>query len=213
MEPMGQRTCPCDLKIVAYGNIFKPYLCKCDIFFVPLGQNNKKEMPMVLMTQEPAPVNSSVDVNYSIEEVKSCIEELLWQYPNFFVVCKNGVSHELGTYVFSRPKGVDTPTLRISLSAIEATKTRIDINSSASSFTVTPPDLQIAITEVHNILMAKLRGESGDALKHIIKQNDSGNNAWGCLKTIGWTGCLGIPLLICAIIFGVAIIMFIMALI
>lgn len=190
---------------------FLKSICDYVKYFMYL-RTQKTTTLMVLTTQEPVPVNSSVDVNYPIEEVKKCIEELLKDYPQCFVVCKNGVCPELGTYVFSRPKGVDTPTLRLSLSVIDPTKTRIDINCSASSFTVTPPGLQLAITEVHNILMAKLRGTSGEELKQIIKQNDSGNNAWGCLKSIGWFGCLGIPLLIGAIIFGVAIIMFLLAL-
>lgn len=162
---------------------------------------------MIVMTQEPVPVNSSVEVNYSIEQVKKSIEDLLRVYPQYFIVSKNGVCHDLGTYVFTRPKGVNTPTLRISLSEIDATKTKIDINCSASSFIVTPPELQTAITEVHNILMAKLKGVSGQRLKNIIKQNDSDNNAWGCLKSIGWIGCLAIPLLIAAIFFICAIIM------
>lgn len=168
---------------------------------------------MIGIVNEPVPINSSVELNYPIEEVKKSIDRLLKDFPQSFVVCKNGVNHELGTYVFSRPKGVNTPTLRLSLYKVETSKTRIDINCSASSFTVTPLDLQIAITEVHNILMAKLKGYSDDKLKHVIKQNDRDNNAWGCLKSIGWMGCLGIPLLFFFIFLGVTIIMFLLSII
>lgn len=165
------------------------------------------------MTREPVPINSVVEVNYSIEQVKGCIEYLLRAYPEDFIVGKNGVCKELGSYVFSRPKGVSTPTLRISLSVVDPEKTRIDITCSSSCFTVTSSELQTAITEVQNILMARLKGISGQRLKDIIKQNDSGNNAWGCLKSIGCLGCLGIPTLIALVIFGLAVIMFLLSLI
>lgn len=168
---------------------------------------------MIGIQNEPVPINSSIEINYTIEDVKKCIEELLKNYPQYFIAKKNGVSHELGTYVFSRPKGIDTPTLRLTLSEIDRLKTKIDINCSSSSFTVTPPDLQLAITEVHNILMAKLKGSSKEELTRIIKQNDKGNDTWGCLKSIGCLGFLGIPLLFCMFVLGLVFIMFILALI
>lgn len=168
---------------------------------------------MIGIPNEPVPVNSSIEINYPIEDVKKCIEELLRTYPQHFIANKNGVSHELGTYVFSRPKGIETPTLRVTVSEIERLKTKIVINCSSSSFLVTPPDLQLAITEVHNILMANLKGCSKEELTRIIKQNDKGNDAWGCLKSIGCLGFFGIPLLFCLFVLGLAFIMFILALI
>lgn len=94
---------------------------------------------------------------------------------------------------FSRPKGIDTPTLRLTVRPIDTAKASVDINCSASSFTVTPPDLQLAITEVQNIIMAKLHNVSNGELDYIIKQNNSGNGLWGCFKSIS---CLGVFILI-----------------
>jgi hypothetical protein len=62
--------------------------------------------------------------------------------------------------------------------------------------TVSPTDLQIAITEVQNILMSELKGEDNDNILKTIKENNSGNGLWGCLKTVG---CLAF---ICIIILG-----------
>lgn len=102
----------------------------------------------MMTANEPVPVNTSVDLNYSAEQVKQAIEYLIRRYPAYFVAQKKAINHELGTYVFSRPKGIDTPTLRLTVRPIDTAKASVDINCSASSFTVTPPDLQLAITEV-----------------------------------------------------------------
>lgn len=140
---------------------------------------------MMLIPESPMPVNSCIEVNYPIEKVKNGIEELLRDYPKYFIVGKNGCCSEIGTYVFTRPKGINTPTLRITLSQINDLKTKIDINSSSSSFMVDSPDLQIAITEVYNIFIAKLKNFSEKEIKKVIKQNNSGNGVWGCVKTFG----------------------------
>ena len=129
-----------------------------------------------MTANEPVPVNTSVDLNYSAEQVKQAIEYLIRRYPAYFVAQKKAINHELGTYVFSRPKGIDTPTLRLTVRPIDTAKASVDINCSASSFTVTPPDLQLAITEVQNIIMAKLHNVSNGELDYIIKQNNGSNN-------------------------------------
>lgn len=161
---------------------------------------------MLIINTEAAPVNSSITVNYPLEWVKKCIEELLKDYSQYFVVVKNGNNSELNTYVFSRPKGIDTPIIRITLAQIEDFKTQIDINASSQSFTVTPPDLQLAITEILNILVAKLKGSTGDKLEKILKKNNSGNGTWGCLKTIG----CGAILLFIVFFFGLVFIRFVL---
>ena len=46
---------------------------------------------------------------------------------------KNGVSHALGTYVFTRPKGVNTPTIRMTVQEVGSDKTKIIFNSSSSN--------------------------------------------------------------------------------
>ena len=51
----------------------------------------------------------------------------------------------------------------------------------------------LAITEVQNIIMAKLHNVSNGELDYIIKQNNSGNGLWGCFKSIS---CLGVFILI-----------------
>ena len=137
----------------------------------------------MMTANEPVPVNTSVDLNYSAEQVKQAIEYLIRRYPAYFVAQKKAINHELGTYVFSRPKGIDTPTLRLTVRPIDTAKASVDINCSASSFTVTPPD----------IIMAKLHNVSNGELDYIIKQNNSGNGLWGCFKSIS---CLGVFILI-----------------
>lgn len=155
----------------------------------------------MMTANEPVPVNTSVDLNYSAEQVKQAIEYLIRRYPAYFVAQKKAINHELGTYVFSRPKGIDTPTLRLTVRPIDTAKASVDINCSASSFTVTPPDLQLAITEVQNIIMAKLHNVSNGELDYIIKQNNSGNGLWGCFKSIS---CLGVFILI-LFVFGIGL--------
>lgn len=140
-------------------------------------------------------------MNYPIEQVKQAIGYLMTNYPTDFIVQKNGINQELGTYVFARPKGVDTPTIRFTVESVETQKTRLNINCSASSFTVTPPDLQLAITEVYNILIAKLHNVSKNVLDVIVKQNNSGNGVWGCFKSLS---CLGVFIFI-IIIFGIGL--------
>ena len=137
-----------------------------------------------MMPTEPTPLTSKVTFTFPIGDVKESIQYLLRVFPQYFIAKKNGINDELGTFVFDRPKGVDTPTIRLTLSAVDEKSTNVEIHCSSSSFTSTPPDLQVAITEVQNILMAKLNGKSDEAIKEVIKMNNSGNGVWGCLKTI-----------------------------
>ena len=149
-----------------------------------------------MMSTEPIPVTSKVTVDFPIGDVKESIQYLLRVFPQYFIAKKNGINEELGTFVFSRPKGVDTPTIRLTLSAVDEKSTNVEIHCSSSSFTPTPPDLQVAITEVQNILMAKLNGKPDEAIKEVIKKNNSGNGVWGCLKTIGCIVVVGIMILV-----------------
>lgn len=152
-------------------------------------------MPYMMPT-EPTPVTSKVTVAFPIGDVKKAIAYLIRVFPQYFVAKKNGINEELGTYIFDRPKGVDTPTIRLTLSAVDEKSTNVEIHCSSSSFTSTPPDLQVAITEVQNILMAKLDGKSDEAIKEVIKKNNSGNGVWGCLKSIGCIVVVGIMFLV-----------------
>ena len=149
-----------------------------------------------MMPMEPTPVTSRVTITFPIGDVKETILYLIRVFPRYFVAKKNGINEELGTFVFDRPKGVDTPTIRLTLSAVDEKNTNVDIHCSSSSFTSTAPDLQVAITEVQNILMAKLNGKSDEAIKKVIKKNNSGNGVWGCLKTIGCIVVMGIIILV-----------------
>ena len=148
-----------------------------------------------MMPSEPTPVTNRVTIAFPIGEVKKAIRYLLREFPQYFVAKKNGINEELATYVFDRPKGVDTPTIRLTLSAVDDGNTTVEIHCSSSSFTSTPPDLQVAITEVQNIMMAKLNGKSDEAIKDVIKKNNSGNGLFGCLKSIGCIVVVGIMIL------------------
>lgn len=144
-----------------------------------------------LFPTEPTPVTSKVIVSFPITTVKDAVRSLLRSYPKFFITKKNGINDELGTYIFDRPKGIDTPTIRITLQKVNENQTCIELHSSSRSMTSTAPDLQLSITEVQNILMAKLSGKSRNDILKIIKRNNSGNGVWGCIKSLG-----------CLIVFG-----------
>lgn len=87
-----------------------------------------------MVTTNPVPVTNEIVVSYPLEKVKQAISLLLECYsPKYFVPEKNGVSHALGTYVFTRPKGVNTPTIRMTVQEVGSDKTKIIFNSSSSS--------------------------------------------------------------------------------
>lgn len=152
-------------------------------------------MPYMVPT-EPTPVTNKVTIAFPIGDVKKAIRYLMREFPQYFIAKKNGINEELGTYVFDRPKGVDTPTIRLTLSTIDDNNTNVEMHCSSSSFTSTPPDLQVAITEVQNILMAKLNGKSDEAIKETIKKNNSGNGVLGFLKSIGCIVVVGIMIIV-----------------
>ena len=124
---------------------------------------------------------------------------MLKTYPQYFIAKKNGINNDLGTYLFDRPKGVDTPTIRITLSAINDNQTKLDINCTSQSMTASSADYQVAITEVQNIIMAKLNEKSEQEILEVLKKNNSGNGVWGCIKNIG---CVVIIVLIIIYIIG-----------
>lgn len=133
---------------------------------------------------EPTPISVHATIHFPLNEVKGAIRSLLATFPQYFIRKKNSTNEELGTYVFDRPKGVDTPTIRLTVSTVNEEDTNIEIQCSSNSFTATS-DLQIAVAEVQNILMAKLNGKSDDEIKKVIKKNNSGNGVLGCFKSIG----------------------------
>ncbi|MBR3089858.1 MAG: hypothetical protein IKH02_12685 [Prevotella sp.] len=145
---------------------------------------------------DPTPITNTVILDYPLDKVKFAIHSLLSKYPRYFIAKKNGINDELHTYIFDRPKGIDTPTIRMTLLSLEGNKTSVEFYCTSNSMTVSPTDLQIAITEVQNILMSELKGEDNDNILKTIKENNSGNGLWGCLKTVG---CLAF---ICIIILG-----------
>lgn len=139
-----------------------------------------------MITTNPVPVTNEIVVDYSIEKVKQAISLLLECYsPKYFVPEKNGICPVLGTYVFARPKGVNTPTMRLTVQEVESDKTKIVFNSSSSSFIVTAPELQASISEVQNILLAVLKGARNQELESVIKTNNSGNGCFSCMQSIG----------------------------
>lgn len=114
----------------------------------------------------------------------------------------------LGTYVFTRPKGVNTPTIRMTVQEVGSDKTKIIFNSSSSSFTVTAPELQTSISEVQNILLAVLKGVRNQELEAIIKSNNSGNGCFSCMQSIGCT----IVFILIIIVLGTGVLSFLLAL-
>lgn len=162
-----------------------------------------------MVTTNPVPVTNEIVVSYPLEKVKQAISLLLECYsPKYFVPEKNGVSHALGTYVFTRPKGVNTPTIRMTVQEVGSDKTKIIFNSSSSSFTVTAPELQTSISEVQNILLTVLKGVRNQELEAIIKSNNSGNGCFSCMQSIGCT----IVLILIIIVLGTGVLSFLLAL-
>lgn len=138
-----------------------------------------------MIVTDSTPVSTRIIVKYPIEVVKDAIDSLLKKYPQYFLVKKNGVNAALGTYLFDRPKGIDTPTIRLMLSSIDELNTAIEINCSSDTATTSSSNYQVAISEVQNILVAKLNGKTDDEMLAIIKDNNSGNGFIGCVKTFG----------------------------
>ena len=150
------------------------------------------------MNIEPIPVTSKVTIAFPIGDVKDSIRFLIEEFPQYFIPQKNGINEDLGTYVFNRPKGVDTPTIRLTLSAVDENNTNVEFHCSSSSITSSTPDMQVAITEVLNILIDKLNGKSIEEIKETIKKNNSGNGVFGCFKSIG---CIVFFLITCGAAF------------
>lgn len=141
---------------------------------------------MILVTDTVVPATNEIIVDYPILNVKQAIAFLLESYsPKYFIPEKNGINHTFGTYVFSRPKGINTPTIRLTLQQIEENKTKIAFNSSSSSVIVTSSELQTSISEVENIILGVLKGAKNEELKAIIKSNNSGNGCFSCIQSIG----------------------------
>lgn len=64
----------------------------------------------MLITETATPATNEIIVDYPIQNVKQAIAFLFECYsPKYFIPEKNGINHTLGTYVFSRPKGINTP--------------------------------------------------------------------------------------------------------
>lgn len=154
-------------------------------------------MPLL---SESAPVSTHFEVDYPLSVVKDAIRYLLTTYPQYFIVKKNGINEEVGTYLFDRPKGTKTPTIRLTVSANDNEKSKIEIHCSSNSFDSYPADKQLAITEVQNILMAKLSGQSDGEIETVIRQNNSGNGFVGCAKSIGCLIVLGIMIILLVIV-------------
>ena len=71
---------------------------------------------MLLIPDKATPITNEIIVDYPILNVKQAIAFLLKYYsPKYFIPIKNGINHTLGTYVFSRPKGINTPIIRLTL--------------------------------------------------------------------------------------------------
>ena len=138
-----------------------------------------------MIITDSTPLSSSATVGFPLEKVKEAVTFLLNNYSQYFIAKKNGINNDLGTYIFDRPKGIDTPTIRITLSSISDNQTKVDINCSSQSMTTSSADYQLAITEVQNILAAKLNGKSDQEILEVLKMNNSGNGVWGCIKGIG----------------------------
>lgn len=152
-----------------------------------------------MIITDSTPLSSSVSIDFPLDKVKEAVSFLLKTYPQYFIAKKNGINNDLGTYIFDRPKGIDTPTMRITLSALDDKRTKVDINCTSQSMTSSSADYQVAITEVQNILMAKLNRKSEQEILEVLKNNNSGNGVWGCIKSIG---CVVIIALIVISIIG-----------
>lgn len=140
----------------------------------------------MLITETATPATNEIIVDYPIQNVKQAIAFLFECYsPKYFIPEKNGINHTLGTYVFSRPKGINTPTIRLTIQQVEENKTKIVLNSSSSGITVTTQALQTSISEVENIILGILKGARNEELNAIIKSNNSGNGCFSCIQTIG----------------------------
>lgn len=141
---------------------------------------------MLLIPDKATPITNEIIVDYPILNVKQAIAFLLKYYsPKYFIPIKNGINHTLGTYVFSRPKGINTPIIRLTLQQTEDNKTKIVLNSSTDCITVTPSELQTSISEVENIVLSVLKGAKKEELDAIIKSNNSGNGCFSCIQSIG----------------------------
>ncbi len=152
-----------------------------------------------MIITDSTPLSSAISIDFPLVKVKEAVSFLLKTYPQYFIAKKNGINNDLGTYLFDRPKGVDTPTIRITLSAINDNQTKLDINCTSQSMTASSADYQVAITEVQNIIMAKLNEKSEQEILEVLKKNNSGNGVWGCIKNIG---CVVIIVLIIIYIIG-----------
>lgn len=134
---------------------------------------------------DSTPLYSIITFDFPLNQVKDAINFLLQMFPQYFIAKKNGINNVLGTYVFDRPKGVDTPTIRMTVSSIDNNKTKVEFSCSSNSISASSSDYQVAITEVQNILIAKLKGRTDQEVLEVIKKNNSGNGFWGGLKTVG----------------------------
>ena len=148
---------------------------------------------------DSTPINSNIIVDFPLDEVKNAIIFLLQMFPQYFIAKKNGINNELGTYAFDRPKGIDTPTILMALSSINQNKTKVEFNCSSNSISPSSSDYQVAINEVQNILMAKLKGCSDQEVLEVIKKNNSGNGIRGSIKTIG---CVAFLIIVIIFILG-----------
>ena len=141
---------------------------------------------MILMNDIAIPATNDVLVDYPIQNVKQAVAFLLECYsPKYFIPKKNGINPTLGTYVFSRPKGIKTPTIRLTLHQIEGNKTKMVFSSSSDGFAVSSSELQTSISEVENIILGVLKGANKKDLDAIIKSNNSGNGCFSCIQSIG----------------------------
>ena len=124
-----------------------------------------------MIITDSTPISSSISIVFPLDKVKEAVSFLLKTYPQYIIAKKNGINNDLGTYIFDRPKGIDTPTMRITLSAIGDNQTHVDMSCTSQSMTASSADYQVAITEVQNILMAKLNGKSEQEILEVLKKN------------------------------------------
>lgn len=134
---------------------------------------------------------NEIIVDYPISNVKDAIAFLLKRYsPKYFIPQKNGINNTLGTYVFSRPKAArGTLLIKLTLQKVEENKTKIVFSTTES---LSPTNIQTAIMEVENIILAVLQGARNKKLDAILKSNNSGN---GCFNYMATCGCFMLLLL------------------
>lgn len=114
----------------------------------------------------------------NIDNVKNALKDILKLNPTRFICDKNGINDLMLTYSFGELKCAYVVTLQ----KIDENTTKIIIDCSEryGGLNLSVASLQLYVTELLNILSARLNGASDEEILGVMKNNNSDSAVSGC---------------------------------